>query len=130
MKLYKCPYCGEPIGEFVTQPTKEDYKWFEFSQYRSFCPHCEAEIALDDEFQRWALLALPAIVLFVWDVAQAEQGGVDRFLLYGALILAVFGIVMLFVKRKLVVVNPPANTRLGGDEITPRDMAKGWGNSD
>jgi len=66
------------------------------------------------------LLLLPAIVLLVRDVALSEQGGVDGLLLYGALILAMFGMVMLFLKRKLVVVNPPSNCRLQGDKAAPR----------
>lgn len=119
MKLYKCPFCNKPIGEFVAKPVKEKYRWFEFSQYRSYCPHCGAEVALEAKLQRWALLGLPAIVLFVWDVALSKQGGVNKMLLYGSLLLAVFGIVMLFITRKLVLVNPPSNNRLQDDAATP-----------
>jgi len=121
MKLYSCPCCCKPIGigEFVTKPTRKKYRWFEFSQYLLFCPHCEAEVALDEKFQRWALLVLPAIVLFVWDVALSKQGGVDRLLLYGSLFLAAIGVIMLFIKRKLVVVNPPSNIGLQSDAAPP-----------
>ena len=108
MKLYRCPFCNEPISEFVAKPAKKKYRWFEFTQYRSYCPHCGAEVALETKFQRWALLGLPAIVLFVWDVALSKQGGINKILLYGPLFLAVFGIVMLFITRKIVLVNPPS----------------------
>jgi hypothetical protein len=100
------------IGEFVTKPANEKYRWFDFAQSRSFCPHCEAEVALEVKFQRWSLLVLPAIVLFVWDVALSMQGGVNRFLLYGSFLLAAFGMAMLFRTRKLVVINPPSDNRL------------------
>jgi hypothetical protein len=100
---------------------KEKYRWFEFNQYRSFCPHCEAEIALESKFQRWGLFVLPAIVLFVWDVALSEQGGVNNLLFYGSMFLAVPGIVMMFLKRKLVVVNPPSNNGLQSDAAPTRD---------
>lgn len=62
---------------------------------------------------------LPAIVLFVWDVALSKQGGVDRLLLYGSLFLAAIGVIMLFIKRKLVVVNPPSNIGLQSDAAPP-----------
>ena len=119
MKLYKCPYCFESISEFELRPAKEKYKWFEFSQNRAFCPNCGAEVALEAKFQRWGLLVLPAIVLFVWDVALSEQGGVNQQLLYGSLVLAMLGLIMLFLKRKLVVVNPPSNKHFQ-DEASPR----------
>lgn len=96
MNLYRCPYCCKPIREFETKPAKEKYKWFEFSQNRAFCPHCGAEVALETKFQRWGLLVLPAIVLFVWDEVLSEQGGVNQKLLYGLLVLAMLGLIMLF----------------------------------
>lgn len=113
MQLYCCLCCGKPFGicEFVTKPAKEQYRWSECTQYRSFCPHCEAEVALEAKFQRWALLALPAIVLFVWDVALSKQGGIDSFLLHGSFLLAAFGMAMLFLTRRLVVINLPSNNR-------------------
>ena len=119
MKLHKCPFCCEPIDEFVSKPAKEKYRWYEFSQYRTFCPHCEAEVALDDKFQRWGLLVLPAIVLFVCDVALSDQGGVNKILLYGSWLLLAIGVVMLFLTRKLTVVNPPSNNRFQGDAAPP-----------
>ncbi len=120
MSLYRCPYCCDPIREFKTKPAKERYKWFEFTQNRAFCPHCGAEVALEAEFQRWGLLVLPAIVLFVWDVALSEQGGINQHLFYGSVVLAMLGLIMLFLKRKLVVVNPPSNRHPQDDADSPR----------
>ena len=93
------PYCSEPVEEFVLKPAKEKLGWFEFSRYHSLYPHCMAEIALEAKFQRRGLLLLPAIVLFVRDVALSAQGGVIKMLHRGALCLAVFGLIMLYSGR-------------------------------
>ena len=111
MSLYRCPHCLDPSGEFEVLPAKEKFKWHEFSSYRSLCKHCGAEVALDENFQKWGLLILPAIVIFVWDVALANQGGVYPLVKYLSLALAVLGFVMLFIKRKMVVVKPPDSNR-------------------
>ena len=120
MPLYTCPNCNHPSGEFDVFPSKEKFRWYEISQKRASCKHCGAEVALDENFQKWGLLALPAIVIFVWDVAMASQGGVNQAIKYVSLALAVLGIVMLYVKRKIVVVKLPSNKRMKSDAAEPR----------
>lgn len=119
MPIYTCPNCNHPSGEFDVFPSKEKFRWYEISQKRSSCKHCGAEVELDENFQKWGLLALPAIIVFVWDIAMANQGGVNQVIKYASLGLAVLGIVMLYVKRKLVVVKPPSNRRMRSDRPTP-----------
>ena len=82
MNLYKCPDCNHPGGKFESFPSKEKYKWYEISQKRFSCRHCGAQVALDRGFQKWGLLALPAIVVSVWDLALANQGGVNQVAVY------------------------------------------------
>ena len=106
--LYKCPNCNHPGGEFDVFPSREKYRWYEFSQKRSSCRHCGAEVGLDENFQKWSLLILPAIVVFVWDVALANQGGVNRYVEYASWGLAGLGFVMLHITRKMIVIKPPS----------------------
>lgn len=87
---------------------------------RSLCRHCEAEVGLDENFQKWGLLILPAIVVFVWDVALANQGGVNRFVEFACWGLACLGFVMLYIKRKMIVINPPTKIRMQSDASEPR----------
>ena len=105
--MYKCPNCKHPSGEFDYFPAKDRFKWYEISQKRTRCRHCGAETALDEHFQKWGLLILPAIVVAVWDVALSEQGGVHPILEYVSWLLAAIGLIMLFVKRKMVVIASP-----------------------
>ncbi len=89
-------------------PSKENYRWYEISQKKSSCRHCGAEVGLDEGFQKWGLLVLPAIVILVWDLALANHGGVNQVVKYVSLGLAVIGFAMLYIKRKLVVIKPPS----------------------
>ena len=75
------------------------------------CRHCGAEVALEQNFQKWGLLCLPAIVISVWDVALASRGGIDEVFLYVSWGLAVLGLAMLYLKRRLVMVEPPPASR-------------------
>ena len=118
MPLYTCPNCKNPSGEFDVFPSKEKFRWYEISQKRSSCKHCGAEVALDESFQKWGLLALPAIVIFVWDVALASQGGVNQVIKYCSLGLAVLGFIMLYAKRKMVVIKPSSNKHMQSDRPT------------
>ena len=120
MYLYKCPNCDDPSRKFDSFPSKEKYRWYEISQNRSSCRNCGAEVALDKGFQKWGLLALPAIVVSVWDVALENRGGVNQIFLYLSWGLAGLGLVMLYLKRKLIVVNPPSNKRMQSDAVKPR----------
>ena len=120
MPLYKCPNCNHPGGEFDVFPSKEKFRWYEISQKRTSCRHCGAEVALEERFQRWGLLAIPAIVIFVWDLSMASQGGVNDVLKYFSLGLAVLGTAVLYGKRKLVVVKPPFNRSVQPNTAKPR----------
>lgn len=120
MNLFKCPNCNDSSREFDSFPSKVRYRWYEISQKRTLCRHCGAEVALESSFQKWGLLVLPAIVISVWDVALANRGGVNEALLYGCWGLAVLGLLMLYVKRKLVIVKPPSNNMPQTDAAKPR----------
>ena len=51
----------------------------------------------------------------------ANQGGVNQVIKHVSLGLAVFGFVMLYVKRKMVVVKPPSKKRMQSDRPTTGD---------
>lgn len=120
MTLYKCPNCNDPSKEFDVFPSKEKYRWYEFARNRSSCRHCGAEVGLDGNFQKWGLLILPAIVILIWDAALINQGGVNEVVEYASLVLASLGFVMLYVKRKMIVIKPPSNKNMQSDAAKPR----------
>lgn len=120
MTMYQCPKCNNPSGEFDVFPARQRFKWYQFSHQRSACRHCGAEVALDENFQKWGLLIVPAIVVGVWDVALQDRGGVSPMLEYLSWELAAFGLVMLFLKRKMVVVDASADKGSRCDPDKPR----------
>ncbi|BAU46789.1 hypothetical protein SVA_0207 [Sulfurifustis variabilis] len=83
---------------------KRQLRWFEFTQYDAFCPHCNAKVEVDRKTQWWASLMLPALLLLPWHVALTKHG-VEAYVLWGAYGSGLFGLVMAFAKRRLVAAN-------------------------
>jgi len=108
-----CPRCTYIAKHLTAKPVKGHFKWYEFTRYATYCPHCGVELALERSFQRWALLLIPMlVVLIIRATGIVEHGALFKAVEYVAWLLGGVGVLMTIIKRKYVVVEKaPSNPR-------------------
>ena len=112
-----CPRCANVAKQLTAKPVKGKFKWYEFTRYATFCPHCGTELALEKSFQRWALLLIPMlVVLIIKATGIVEHGSIFKAVEYGSWLLGGVGVLMTIIKRKYVAVEKaPSNPRFERD---------------
>lgn len=101
---FTCPSCNDIVGDFVVRPKKASYKWYEFSSNAMFCPYCGAELEMERKSERWALLVLPLFVYLPLTLVLPLDNPAVLATKYLVWPLALIGMLMLYLKRKIVVV--------------------------
>jgi hypothetical protein len=74
-----------------------------------FCPYCEAELEMERKSQRWVLLALPLFLFLPLTLVLPTDNTTVLVTEYVVWALALFGMLMLYLKRKFVVVKKSSN---------------------
>jgi len=85
-----CPHCKKKFvaQSAIVRPSKESYKWYEFTGNHSFCPVCKGRYQTD--------ITPIGAILFVLVIAMAYLAGEYKNQLYGIPIVIIF--VLLFLK--------------------------------
>lgn len=117
MSSYQCPSCKARLGNnLIIKHSAGNPKWYAYkkyqpSLYKIYCPDCSVEIKFDIRVQWWGVILTQVAVMFaaLWFFLRKYYSGNFEILLYGALLTAVIGTVMLLIKVQLEVAGPPSD---------------------